>query len=102
MVRKVFGALVVLLLCVGFTFAEDVKGKVKKIDFDKGTITVTVGDKDMDYAVPKDAKVLDADGKAVEGGLKGSPFKNPGAEVTITTEKKDNKDTVTAIKVTKK
>ena len=86
MLRTFVCAVFALLLCVGFTLAADVKGKVKKVDADKGTITVTVGDKDMDFTIDKDTKFTDADGKALDGGLKASPFKNPGANVTLSTD----------------
>src|SRR5262245_38083440 len=41
MLRTIVCAVVALLFCVGLTLAAEIKGKVKKVDADKGTITVT-------------------------------------------------------------
>ena len=43
MLRKFVGALVLVVLMVGFLVAAEYKGKVKSVDTDKNTITVTVG-----------------------------------------------------------
>lgn len=58
MLRRMFLGLagLCLLLVVGVALADESKGKVKEVDSDKNTITVTVGDKDMKFMV-KDAKV---------------------------------------------
>ena len=84
--------------------AEEIKGKVKSVDADKSTITVTVGEADKTYDVAKDAKVTHKVGKNekkaktedLPGGLGAL---TAGTDVTLTTEKKDDKESVTAIKV---
>jgi hypothetical protein len=57
MLRKMVLGLagLLLMLVVGVAIADDAKGKLKDVDTDKNTITVTVGDKDMKFMV-KDAK----------------------------------------------
>lgn len=81
-----------------------VKGKVKSVDADQGTLTLTVEEKDQTFTVAKDVKVTQLTGKKakkatptdVADGLKGVPN---AKEVTLTVEKKDGKDTVTAIRI---
>jgi hypothetical protein len=56
MVRKLFGALAVaLLLCFSAVLADEIKGKITKVDPDKHTITVSVDDKETTYTVAEDA-----------------------------------------------
>jgi hypothetical protein len=90
MLRSVFCALGVLVLAAGMTWGDEVKGKVKSVDADKSTITVTVGDKDQTLAVSKDAKL--------SLGKKVKELKDikEGTAVTVITDK----DMVTEIKTT--
>src|SRR5947209_19833086 len=97
---------VVCLFALGFMVAQadEIKGKVKKVDADKSVLTLTVDDKDQTFNVPKDAKVVALFGKKVKkaqlqdlpGGL--GALKE-GTSVTVTTEKKDNKDVVIQVKL---
>ena len=104
MFRNLMCAVCALVLGAGVAWADDIKGKVKLTDADKGTITLTVGDKDQTLTVGKDVKITQQVGKKeakaktedVPGGLTGLAA---GTDVTVTTEKKDGKDVVTTIKV---
>ena len=102
MMRTFLGAVLALLLAAGGLLAEEIKGKVKSVDAEKSTITVTVGDKDTTYNVAKFASIytLGKGKKAqpmdITGGLKGV---GEGADVTLTTEKKDDKDQVIKVQV---
>jgi hypothetical protein len=95
---------VALLIVAGGLRAAEIRGKVKTTDTDKGTVTVTVDDKDTTLSVAKDAKITQLVGKKpkkaqaqdVPGGLGGLAA---GKDVTLTTEPKDGKDVVTQIKV---
>ena len=104
MFRKLVCALAVVAFSMGLAFADTIKGKVKEVDDEKKTITVTVDDKDSTYPVDKDAKIFTT-GKAKKGqaapevALSGLRAVLAGQEVTVTTEKKNDKDTATAIKV---
>lgn len=97
----VFG---IAALMVGITLADEVKGKIKKVDTDKNTLTITVNDKDQTFDLTKDAKIVALYGKKlkkaqqqdVPGGL--SSLKE-GTAVTLTTEKKDSKDQVVQVKL---
>ena len=86
-----------LIFAVGLIAAE-VKGKVKKVDTDKMTITVTVDDKDQDFTYNADTKVTRGD-KATKDREKALKGIKEGSNISITTEKKDGKDVVTEIKL---
>ena len=96
MYRKLFCSLIALLLFVGGVSADVLKGKVKSVDEKK--ITVTIDEKDKTFDVSKDVKVVSVGKKAkltdVPGGIAAV---KAGDEVTLTTEKKGEKETVTEI-----
>jgi ribosome maturation factor RimP len=102
MLRTFMGVVLTLVVFALGALAEEYRGKIKSIDADKGTITVTVGDKDQEFKVPATAKVLRGK-KEVADGIKDKRFgKAVGSEVTVVTEKKDGAETVTSIKLSKK
>jgi len=94
----------VLAISTGRATANEIRGKAKNIDGDKGTITVTIGDADQTYNVAGDARVVGLFGKKIKkattedvpGGLRGV---KAGSEVTLTTDTKDAKSLVTQVKV---
>ena len=95
---KLFAGFTVLLVACGPLVAEEVKGKIVKIDADKGTITLSVGNQDRTLDVEK-AAAIQAPGKKktlqdVSGGLSGL---KAGDEATATVEKKGGKEVVTKI-----
>lgn len=112
MVRKIACAAVALVLCVGIMLADEVKGKVKKIEKDKEkgtTITVTVDNKDVEFNLGKGAKgvkYFDGD-KEVDRKDKDATtafFKDrlkEGAEVTIVYDKDGDKKTIKEVKAKK-
>jgi hypothetical protein len=100
MLRSFVAAGLALLLLVGVTLAEkekakeksaQVKGKIKKVDADKGVLTVTVGKgdeaKDVDFKISDDTKIMGPDRKPLEDGLKDKSLR-AGADVTIFTDDK--------------
>src|SRR5262249_4943694 len=104
--RSVMCGLVVLLLGAGAARAEVVKGTVKKVDAEKGELTVTVKDKDRTFTVPDGAKVtiqVAAGSIEPKGRLKNTWFKRAvegkggGYRVEVTTETKDKKEVVTKV-----
>src|SRR3989442_1441181 len=97
MLRKFVCSVFALALCVGVSLADEAKGKIKSVDNDKKTLTVTVNDKDVTYTLADDVQVLNANGKPVKDQTKAMKNLKEGAEVTVTTEKKDGKDVVTKI-----
>lgn len=100
MLRKLLSLGVAVLIFTGILLADEAKGKFKK--WAKGSITVTVGDKDQEFRVGKDAKVFHGD-EEVKGKERGKMFKElkEGAEVTITYDKEGDKMTVKEVKVKK-
>ncbi len=102
MLRTLGLAVAVVLIAVCAADADTVPGKVKSIDTDKSTITITVDGVDQTYTVEKESKVWQpgktkkAPAQDVAGGLGGL---KEGQPVVLTTEKKDAKDVVTQIKL---
>ena len=101
--RKLSLAALTFVLAAFPLWAESVPGKVKSVDPDKNTITVTVGDKDTTFTVDKASKMYATTGKGkktmksdIADGLKGI---KEGQSVVLTTEKKDDKEIVNEIKV---
>jgi hypothetical protein len=90
-----------LLLLFGLTLlAAEYKGKVKSVDRDKNTITITVDDKDMTFNVSDDARVIRGE-KEVKKKLKAKVFDN-NPSVTLTTDGEGEKEVVKEIKIAKK
>jgi hypothetical protein len=104
MLRKLLLALGVCALSLNLALSAEIKGKVKSVDADKNTITLTVDDKDQTIDVDKDAKIYSLGRKkkgqpAPEVALSGLRAVLANANVTITTEKKGDKEVATSIKV---
>jgi ribosome maturation factor RimP len=92
-----------VVACVAVAFvgsglgAEEIKGKITKIE--EGKITLSVDGKETTYVVDKDVKVLGTTGKKNKltdfpGGFMAL---KADQEVTLTTEKKEDKETVVKI-----
>ena len=105
MVRNLAIAIAVLLIGIVSAQADVVRGKIKSTDADANKITITADGKDQTITVAMDAKITKpAQGKKakklppvdVTGGLSGL---TTGAEVAITTERKDGADVATKIEV---
>ena len=108
MIRAAAGAVLAVMLGVAVSAADEVKGTVKSVDKDKNTITLTVDGKETTFDVSKDASFVTTStvpgkkGKTMEkatpidGGLGGV---KAGATVTVLTEKIEDKESVTSVKV---
>jgi hypothetical protein len=96
MIRKLLCTLVAVALFAGVAGAEVLKGKVKSVDEKK--ITVTVDEKDKTFDLTKDVKVTTVGKKAkvmdLPGGISAVKV---GDEVTLTTEKKGEKEVVVEV-----
>jgi Cu/Ag efflux protein CusF len=89
---------VLVLVFAGLAAAQSdgiEKGKVKKIDPDKLTITLTQDGKDREFLVTEDTRVFGAEGEALKERLKTI---KEGAEVFFKPERKDGKDVLVGIK----
>jgi hypothetical protein len=105
MVRHWIFAIACVLLLLDFALSDTIRGKVKAIDNDANKLTLTVDGKEQIFEVAKDAKIWTT-GAISE---KGQPppeilYVNIGAlaldsDVTVTTEKKGDKELITSVKV---
>src|SRR5262245_28559370 len=100
MIRNL-SALVLFLLLTRASGAFDAVGTIRKIDADEGTIQIFANGQERNVKIAKDAKVLDADGKDLAGGLKAKELK-AGVEVTATVERMGNRPVITAIRLGRK
>lgn len=100
MTHRFVSSVLALLLCPVLLLAAELSGKVKSVDGDKRTITVTVNDKDQTFPVAKDATFFHTNTAGngrftkfveVEGGLNGL---KEGMNVIVTTEKKGKKEVI--------
>ncbi len=78
--------------------AEGNTGRLKSVDVEKSTITMTVGDKDQVFSVAG-AKLLRPDGGDIPGGLQAVKtfLDRQAVAVTLKTEKKEGKEVVTEV-----
>ncbi|MBL8795347.1 MAG: hypothetical protein JNM56_15695 [Planctomycetia bacterium] len=113
MLRKVLGAVLVSVLCVGFSLAEELRGVISKIDGNKITFserkskdekgpeqTLTVADKVkvVKAKFNKETKKLEA-GEELEGGLKNEMFSKIGEKGLFATVVTDDDKKITEIRV---
>jgi Cu/Ag efflux protein CusF len=86
----------ILIFAAGLSAQEGIqKAKVKKIDLDKLTVTLTVGDKDRTFNLDEQTRVFGAEGKNLKerfAGLK------EGTEVMFKADKKDGKEVLIGLK----
>lgn len=100
MLRKLIGLMAVaVMLCASVVMAEEIKGKITKVDVDKKTVTVSVDGKETTYDVADDAKLPGKEGKNTLKDLQGRVEKaKDGLKATVTTTKKGTKEVVTEVK----
>jgi hypothetical protein len=93
-------ALCSLLLLGLVAWAAEYKAKVKSVDPDKNTITVTLDDKDKTFNVSDDVKVT-VGGEEKKKKLKVKALNN-SPDVTLVTDGEGDKEVVKEIKIGKK
>lgn len=91
MLRAFACALVGLFLVAGGLLAEELKGKIVKVDSEKKTITISVDGKDKELRIAETTKLLSSGGKDLKEGIKDKHLKE-GAEVTVTVDKDQVKE----------
>jgi hypothetical protein len=99
MLRTLVCTLFAFALLVGGLLAEEIKAKVKSYNADKGVLTVSVGEKEKEYKITDDTKIVSGKGTDVKNRQKALERLKDGANVVITLEKKDGKDVVTQLKM---
>jgi hypothetical protein len=93
-----------LLLTVGLLASvlpaqeEAQHGIIKKVNADKGILTITVKDADRDFVVTDDTKLFDAGFKDIEQRLKDPRFK-VGAKVMFKAHNQNNQDVLLGLKL---
>jgi WD40 repeat protein/beta-lactamase regulating signal transducer with metallopeptidase domain len=75
--------------------STQVRAALKKVDAEKGTLALNFG---RTFTVPKDAKVVDQDGKEIKDRLKADFFTKPGGMVTVTYRRQDGKEVVSRVR----
>ena len=80
MLRKMALTAIALFISTCALRAETISGKVKSVDPEKSTITLTVGDNDQTLNVPKDTKIFTLVGKGKEGSAAGRCRRPEGRE----------------------
>jgi hypothetical protein len=97
MVRPFMCAVLALVLSTGVLLAEFIEGKVKSVDSDKNTITVTVNGKDKTFRVDEKVSVQsdfkDKRFTPLKDGLKAIK-ENDSVKLNRAPEASDNKDPV--------
>jgi hypothetical protein len=104
MIRRSLAAACVLLAFGFAVMAAEIKGRIVKVDATNRKITVKVDDKEQEFTLGKDTRILGPKGD-LKDGLRHKVFQNEtalkkGILATITTEKKDDTDVVTEVKLT--
>jgi hypothetical protein len=89
MIRQLMGATAVLALSLGIAWADEIRGRIVKIEGNKITVVaVTKGEKEArEITVAKDVKIRveskDGTKEILEGGLEASVFKAKGGVMAI-------------------
>ena len=88
----------VFFMVCGTLLAEEVQGKITKIDTDRSTLTLSVENQDRTLSIAK-GSVIQSLGKKKkpEGVLGGLADLKKGDEATVTIEKKDGKEVITRV-----
>ena len=104
MSRRVLSAVAVLLALAGFVVAAEIKGKITKVDADNNKITVSVDDKEQEFTITKETKIISSKGNELKSRLKSKYFSakelKRGVPVVIKTVKKGDKEVVSEVKLT--
>ena len=88
----------VFFMVCGTLLAEEVQGKITKIDTDRSTLTLSGENQDRTLSIAK-GSVIQSLGKKKkpEGVLGGLADLKKGDEATVTIEKKDGKEVITRV-----
>ena len=99
-----FVAAVCVFLTVGIALvAAEIKGRIVKVDAPNHKITVTVDDKEQEFTLTDETRILGPKGTLKEG-LKHKVFQNgkalkKGIPATLTIERKNDAEIVTEVKL---
>lgn len=106
MFRKLAGAAILgVLFCATAVLADEIKGKVTKVDDSSNEVTISVDGKETKYTVASDCKMpkfKTKDGEkdmTLKGLAKAVERAKDGVGIVATTSKKDGKEVITEIKM---
>jgi Cu/Ag efflux protein CusF len=87
-----FLAVAIALLTAGLLAAQDrpQRGVIKKVDADKGTVTITVDGKDVDYKVVERTRLMDGDNKEITDRLKDKRLRKGAAVMFLVQDTREN------------
>jgi hypothetical protein len=88
-----------LFLTAGLALGDEYKGTIKSVDTAQGKLILTADSKDHELAITDATQLVNAKGKEVKSRDKGLKALRAGAEVTVTSEKKDGKELATRIQL---
>jgi hypothetical protein len=96
---RVSAAVVLFALALGLTLAEEAirTGKIKSVDPEKGTVTITVGDKEETFLITPNTRVMGADGQDSAKPFE-DPVLRPGSAVQFKSATKDGKTVLLGIR----
>lgn len=80
----------------GVLVAEEYNAKVKSVDVEAKKMVVNLFGAEVTFDVVPDPRVFDPAGKPVKNGLK---IITPGSEINVQTDKKDDKEIVSTIRI---
>jgi hypothetical protein len=96
--RRLICSVLVLAILAGSLWAFDVEATIKKVDAEQGVVVFFAKGQDRTARLAKAAKIVDAGGKDIAAGLKEI---KPGAVVTLSIEREDNRPVIHAIRLGK-
>ncbi len=87
-----FLAVAIALLTAGLLVAQErpQRGVIKKVDADKGAVTITVDGKDVDYKVVERTRLMDGDNKEITDRLKDKRLRKGAAVMFLVQDTKEN------------
>jgi hypothetical protein len=103
MIRRFVAAVGVFLVLGAALVAAEMKGRIVKVDVSNRKITVSIDEKQQEFTLTDDARILGPKGP-LKDGLKHKVFQNEkalkkGIPAVLMTEKKNDSDVVTEIKL---
>lgn len=98
MKRMIVLTIGLMLLSAAMARAFEVGAQIRRLDAAGGVLVFNAAGQDRTARIAPEAKVLDAEGKELAGGLKSDKLA-PGAAVTLSVERVDNRPVVRAIRL---
>ena len=100
MTRSLLGLIAASFLLVNTASALEVQATIRRIEAGQGLVQFHAMQQDRSAKVAPDARFLDEEGNTLAGGFESEALK-PGAEVTLTVERVENRPVIRAIRLGK-